>query len=347
MKIIEWLKKSEQLVFLNRCRLLRKDAEFRDLVLNGYKGSKWLKIDNKGDEYRGRIVYRIGEYGLNVGFFSEVIFTLFRLYFADERGLTPCVEWKEKHLYYEPEGIDGEYNVFLYYFKPVSEVSVAEHAAYVVEATYPHIHELQDCFDTHGYDVSEVYLESLSNMIKKYLGYNTKTQIYLENEYNKIIGKKKALAVHFRGTDYRRQYNNHPVFVTIEQEIEKIHELIKTKGYEVIFLATDEEAAVVTFRQEFGEMVRIYEDTWRASEGDESIAYSRAERKKHHYLLGLEVIRDQYTLTRCDGLVCGISNLTLVARMMRRAWYEKPYEDLVVIDNGICVNENAFCDAKH
>ena len=347
MRIIEWLRKSEKLMFWNQCRNLSRNQEFRDFVLKEYHSSKWLKIQNYGNEHHGKIVYSIGEFGGAVGFFSELIFTLFRLYFAYDRGFVPYVEWGSEHLYYEPDGVDGEHNVFLYYFEPVSEVTNAKNASYVVEASYDHIHELQDYFGTHGYDVSELYLDSLSLMIQKYLRYNKKTQQYLEQEFNSLIGNKKALAVHFRGTDFRRQYNNHPVYVTIEQEIEKVHELIVKGGYEVIFLATDERKAVDTFQNEFGDMVKTYSDTWRASEGDESVAYSHTNREKHHYLLGLEVIRDQYTLTRCSGLVCGISNLTLMARMMRQAWYSQPYEDLAIIDNGICVNDKAFCDATH
>ena len=86
MKIIDWLKKSEKLVFWNRCGIHRNDSEFRNLVLNDYKSSRCLKVYSYGDEYHGKIIYRIGAYGRNVGFFSEVIFTLFRLYFADDRG---------------------------------------------------------------------------------------------------------------------------------------------------------------------------------------------------------------------------------------------------------------------
>lgn len=126
-----------------------------------------------------------------------------------------------------------------------------------------------------------------------------------------------------------------------------MHELIKAKEYEVVFLATDEQEAVEIFRKEFGAALKVFEDTWRASGEDESVAYSHANRKNHHYLLGLEVLRDQYMLTRCAGLVGGVSNLTLSARMMRRAWYEKDYDDLVIVDHDLCRNQRNFCDAKH
>jgi len=335
------------LEFLRQYRLYGREEEFKKLVLEGYHNPDFLEIISRGDDYRGQVVYHIGAYGCSVGFFAEFLFLLIRLYYAEDRGFTPYVCWGDDFLYYEADGIENEQNAFLYYFCPVSQVENSENAAHVLMATHYHIQDVQKRLNTHGYVVSQEYMDALSNMIKKYICYNEKTKVYLEKGYEQLIGHKKALAVHFRGTDYRRQYNNHPVFVTIEDEIEKARELYNTKGYETIFLATDEQEAVEAFRKEFGDLVKVFEDTWRADGGDESVAYSHAQREHHHYLLGLEVLRDQYMLTRCDGLICGISNLTLSAQMMRKAWYNKDYDDLIILNHEVCHNDRQFCDAKH
>lgn len=340
-------KKHEMLVFLHQCRVHRKDAEFRRVVLNGYQNANFLELEDKGNEYPGKTIYHIGAYGCYVGFFAEFLFLLIRLYFADDRGFVPFVYWGDEFLYYEKDGIEGEKNAFRYYFDPVSEVYSSENAAHVLVANSWHIHSVQNKLNTHGYAVSEEYMDVLSKMVKKYIRYNKKTSDYLDKSYYDLLGEKKALAVHFRGTDYRRQYNNHPVFVTLDQEIKKVYELLDTKKYEVIFLATDEQEAIEQFQEEFGDKVKFFEDTWRADGGDESVAYSESVRENHHYLLGLEVLRDQYMLTRCKGLVCGISNLTLSARVMRKAWYEEDYEDLVVLNGELCHNDRNFCDEKH
>lgn len=333
--------------FWRQCRFRRGEKNFRHLVLDGYHNPDFLELCRYGEEYKGKIIYQINAYGRSVGFFAEFLFTLIRLFFASERGFVPYVNWGEEFLYYEAKGVDHVYNGFLYYFEPVSEVTNIQKAAYVLHANDDHIHDVQNQLNTHGYAATAEYMDALSNMVKKYIRYNEKTLAYLEKGYDGLIGDKKALAVHFRGTDYRRQYNNHPVFVTLEEQIETVHELMGKKGYEVVFLATDEQEAVETFRKEFGAALRVFEDTWRASGEDESVAYSHSNRKEHHYLLGLEVVRDQYMLTRCAGLVGGISNLTLSARMMRKAWYEKGYEDLVIIDHDLCRNQHNFCDASH
>ena len=337
----------EMKTFWHQCRARRGEKEFRRFVIEGYHNPNFLELRHYGNAHKGEIIYHIDAYGCSVGFFAEFLFTLIRLHFAAERGLIPYVDWGKEFLYHEAGGVDGVYNGFLYYFDPVSEVKDIEQAAYVLEANDDHIHDVQNQLNTHGYAVTEEYMQALTNMVHKYIRYNKKTLTYLEKGYDDLIGDKKALAVHFRGTDYRRQYNNHPVFVTIEEQIEKVHELIKAKEYEVVFLATDEQEAVEIFRKEFGAALKVFEDTWRASGEDESVAYSHANRKNHHYLLGLEVLRDQYMLTRCAGLVGGVSNLTLSARMMRRAWYEKDYDDLVIVDHDLCRNQRNFGDAKH
>ncbi len=340
-------KKIEILKCFNRCRIHRNEEEFRKMVLDGYHNPDFLKVQSYGNDYSGQIVYHIGAFGRSVGFFAEFLYALNRLYFASDRGLTPYIYWGDNFLYYEHSGVCQEQNAFLYYFEPVSHIKDIAHASHVITATGDHIRNVQDCLDTRGYEVSDAYMDAMSNMVKKYIRYNAKTAAYLEKGYDELIGNRKALAVHFRGTDYRRQYNNHPVFVTLEQEVAKVHEIVVSQNYEVIFLATDEQEAVDVFRKEFGDIVKVFEDTWRSNGGDESIAFSHAERENHHYLLGLEVIRDQYMLMRCDGLVGGISNLTLAARMMRKAWFDKDYDDLVVIDHDLCRNDRKFSDASH
>lgn len=347
MKTSNQSNRKEILALFQKCRLFRKEKDFREWVLKGYRNPDFFELRSYGQEYPGRIVYHIKEYGCSVGFFAEFLYTLIRLYFAADRGFVPYVDWGDSCLYYEEGGIQNEQNAFLYYFEPVSDVKSIANAAHALEATPYHILEVQNCLNTHGYAVTDEYMNALSGMIKEYIQYNKRTREYLEGGYNELVGNKKALAVHFRGTDYRRQYNNHPVFITLDQEIEKVKEVFQTGKYEMIFLATDEQEAVDAFKREFGECVKCFDDTWRADGGDESVAYSNSKRKNHHYLLGLEVLRDQYMLTRCDGLVCGISNLTLSARMMRKAWYEKDYDDLVILNHDLCHNDRQFCDAKH
>lgn len=347
MGMIEILKKSEKLVFWNRCRIHRNKPDFRKWVLEGYHNPDYLELRHLGEDYPGCTVYYASETGDGVGFFAELGMTLIKLYFADDRGFVPYVEWGKNYVYYEEEGIGGEKNAFLHYFKPVSRVRAIGNASHVVFPEYEHCQQVKDLYGAVSYEVSEDYVSAMAQMMKKYIRYNDRTRLYLEEEYKKLLGTKKVLGVHFRGTDFRKQYNNHPIPVTIEQEIEKVKELLEKSDYELIFFASDENEAVRRFQEVFKDKVRIFEDTFRDNGEGDSIAFSQSNRKNHHYMLGLEVLRDQYTLTHCDGLVCGYSNITFLARVMRRAWFEKDWKDYVLIDNGLYHNNNSFSDSEN
>lgn len=342
MNLMDLLRKSEKLVYWNRCRIHRNDPKFRRMVLEGYQNPDFLEIETLGREYEGKTIYLIEERGAGVGFFAEFGVTLIHLYFAYERGFVPYVRWGENYLYYEPGGVEGGKNAFLYFFEPVSEVVDIRHACHVVKSQESHYVQVKDQFDAVSYDVSDAYIDAMARMVKNYIHYNKTTRQYLEREYHTLLGDGKVLGVHFRGTDFRKGYNNHPVPVRIEQEIDRVKILLGKSGYDRIFLATDEEAAVERFREAFGDKVCVYEDTFRDRGTDESIAFSEGDRDRHHYYLAREVVRDQYTLTRCDGLVCGYSNVTFIARVMRRAWFEREWEDFELIDNGLFHNDNAF-----
>lgn len=347
MGIMDILKKSEKLVYWNRCRIHRNNPDFRRMVLEGYQNPDFLEMHTYGREYEGKTIYLVEERGAGVGFFAEFGVTLIELYFAYERGFVPYVHWGKDYLYYEPDGVNGEENAFLYFFQPVSEIKSIEHACHVIKTQESHYVQVKALFDAVSYDVSDEYINAMSLMVKKYINYNEQTQKYLENEYRNLLGEGKVLGVHFRGTDFRKGYNNHPIPVQIEQEIEKVKELLEKSKYDKIFLATDEQKAVERFRDVFGDRVCIYEDTFRDTGTDESIAFSEAKRKQHHYLLAREVLRDQYTLTRADGLVCGYSNVTFIARLMRKAWFEKSWEDFELIDNGLYHNNNIFSQSQN
>lgn len=347
MRIVELLKKSEKLVFWNRCRIHRNKSDFREMVLEGYHSPNYLEFRHFGDDYQGCTIYYVTETGDGIGFFAELGMTLIKLYFANDRGFVPYVEWRENYVYYEKEGVDGEKNAFLHYFKPVSEIMSIEHASHVVFVEESHIKQVKGLYGAVSYEVSDDYVNAMAEVMKKYVQYNDRTKTFLEEEYRKLLGEKKVLGVHFRGTDFRKQYNNHPVPVTIEQEIEEVKKILMRSDYDLIFLASDENSAVDQFKKTFGDKVKAYKDVFRDDGEGESVAFSRSERSNHHYKLGLEVLRDQYTLTHCEGLVCGYSNVTFLARVMRRAWFEQDWKDYVLIDNGLYHNNNRFSNSKN
>ena len=52
-----------------------------------------------------------------------------------------------------------------------------------------------------------------------------------------------------------------------------------------------------------------------------------------------------YTLARCEGLVAGISNVNLIAQIVKISW-DRSYEDFVLVDKGININNKKAPTAK-
>ena len=107
-----------------------------------------------------------------------------------------------------------------------------------------------------------------------------------------------------------------------------------------IFLATDDMNILKEFVTKYEDNVIYYSDVIR-SDDMRSVAFYENNRDKNNYKLGLEVIRDMYTLSCCDGLVAGISQVAICAQINKLARKEF-YEDIMIINKGIYKNHHYF-----
>lgn len=148
-----------------------------------------------------------------------------------------------------------------------------------------------------------------------------------------MLKGRKTLAVHVRGADFKRHYKNHPNIVATEEYIGVADDMMKQYNFEQIFLATDDIEAIGMFSSHFGDKLTFYNDVMR-TDGDETVMRSVSGRENHHYKLGYEVIRDMYTLAECDGLVAGLSNVSIFARITKMS-RGSDYVALHYIDKGI------------
>ena len=139
-------------------------------------------------------------------------------------------------------------------------------------------------------------------------------------------------------------YNNHPTAVRLEQTIKAIKEAMIGREFKLIFLATDEKGVYDILYSEFGNKVVWFDDTYRG-EDSKSIAFSDENREYHHYKLGKEVLRDAYTLSKCEGLIAGMSQVSFGARIFKISRNEV-YSYCNIIDNGINKNNKMFIAPK-
>ena len=69
-------------------------------------------------------------------------------------------------------------------------------------------------------------------------------------------------------------------------------------------------------------------------DGAQNIALRVLDRENTHYLDGLEALRDVYTLAECNGLIAGLSQISIAARIVRLA-ENGSFEYMKILDKGI------------
>lgn len=300
-----------------------------------------------GGLHKDKNIYFIHHGNKNRGLFAQVNELLKYLAYADRFGFRPVVVWDSSLPYTEKEPIRGTKNPFEYYFIQPSGISTEDvYQSYNVFFAKD-VHVAQSFLNReitngeNGYGMSEKYIEKLSEYVKKYIRLNLFTEEYLNTNISRMIDSKKTIGVHIRGTDYNNHYNNHPVNVSIEEYLTSIDELLQNGEYQQIFLATDDSRILQQFKDRYDRnLLCYYKDVVRA-DINQSVAFSKNARTNHKYLLGLEVLRDMYTLVACDTLVAGISQVSLMARVFRKST-GSDYRQKIILDKGYYRNHNNF-----
>lgn len=296
----------------------------------------------RGEGEAGTVLYHIYMEESHSGFFADHNKLLEYLYFADYYHLIPVVEYTDGYCYAEQHPVNGTTNPFEYYFMQPSGISLdcMKKEGAVLHSRKDNIMLAKQLNEKkEGYTKSEEYLKQMGRITSKYIRLQAEVQVYMETEIEQLLKKdteaaeKKILGVHVRGTDFKQNYNGHPVAVTLQEYVQETDRLLKSGGYDKIFLATDDTNAIQRFEKEFGAKVLYYRDVTR-SKGDETVMKSESNRENHHYKLGLEVLRDMLTLAACDGLVAGLSQVSYAARIQKISM-NRQYTDLKILDKGI------------
>ena len=268
------------------------------------------------------------------GFFALLHKTLCGLYLADKFGFIPVVANWNGCAYEEDGKINGTNNVFEYYFQKTSDVSV-EKALNSVNVFIPSSINLDLClseYKSEWFHLSEKYIQKMGYIYEKYIKLNESVYKKITKDIEDILRHKKTLGIHFRGSDYRLNANGHPISLEVEDYYEYIDEAMKKNDYDQIFIATDDKNALEKIVNKY-EKVIYYGDTTR-TDGDVSVAFIKVKEKNHKYQLGYEVLRDAYTLARCDGFIGSHSQVGVGVRMIRASEHSI-FEYCKIIEPGI------------
>lgn len=296
---------------------LRKNTEFKQWVEDFDNCSSVLRFQELGNLNPNRNIYIMRFDSRGWGLFAYWKFGLLGLEFADRYNLTPVIDWTSNSPFYEREGIDGFYNPFEYFYLPVSDVSVED--AYKSRNVTMYSRQSRGFVDVTYADQENLDLVSIC---KKYYRLRPEIESKIYQEINDLIGKKKTIAVHIRGVDWGN-IKRHPIPIGLDDYALKIHEALD-QGFEQVFLATDAEQTVKYMSDKFGDKIVVYQDVERTAVGSHTLViFNEHAEDDGKFRLGYEVLRDMYTLSCCDGLICGYSNISLAATVTKEVRGER------------------------
>ena len=364
-RIKNLIKRSDRLYAIARCIKNINDPNYWKLVKGYYEVGDCASVlfEHKGEKYPDNIIYHIGfcmpdNHKTAVrdisGLCALLRKTLLSMSFPDALGMTPVVEWGSKSVYYDP-GMDSvTLNAFEYYFEPVAKIRSDEvkDCKNVVDMfggsnnmsntiLYMKWTSIQSAF----YHVEEQEIVRLADLYKKYIRLNDNTSQFIKEQMNDILAEKPILAVHIRGTDFSVGIGSHPIIIKPEEYLETVKRVYAEGNYKKVFLATDDLNALELFKGEFKDKLLYYKDAFRAGSYVGAHATFN-DRPFHHYKLGLEVLRDIYTLANCDSIVCGLSQVSIAARYVNLAMGRK-YREVVVIDHGVNKEKSSLEAVKY
>lgn len=325
--------KNNQYLFYLATFFRFNSGEKRKYLLEAIYSPNTLHLKHFGNNYPDKFVYNIKVDG-NSGFAALYKWTLVYLFYANELNLIPVIEFDNNILYAEKNSLFGTKNPFEYYFLQPSYIAyndIKKCKNTVFSKIYDKNLYYHIFHDLDAYEWNEEDVTALSEIHRKYIHFRPALDMEFQQNIRELIDENKTLAIHYRGTDYKKNLRKHPTFISLEMYFNEIDKIISE--YDKIFLATDDIAALQEFKIKYKNKLIYFQDAIR-SENTTGVHFTARNRKNDRYLLGKEVLRDIYVLANCDSLICGRSNVALIANVLNHA-SGKNYKKCVIIDYGI------------
>lgn len=347
-KISAKIKKHKKLYSFARCLISWYTDSFYKLIFGYYAESgdfASFMIERMGDRYPDKLVYYIpielGTQSNNtrskVGFFGRFHWILQGLNVAEYLGAVPVVEIGINSAYYDPKMDHVTKNVFEYYFEPVSNIKYTDinlcKNVFIFREGQARFFMKHASSWSDSYKIGQDEIEQLAKIYKKYIRLNSETDRKINKSISECLKGKKTLGIHIRGSDFNVGYAGHPNVINVKEYMEIANQTFNFGEYDQIFIATDDANSIEVFRNAFGDRLIYYDKTFRSSDSV-GVHVKCNERPYHHYKLGLEVLRDVYTLASCESLICGLSQVAFAARYVKLS-KDETFKELKIVDHGV------------
>ncbi|MFA6601797.1 MAG: hypothetical protein WCT02_02965 [Candidatus Paceibacterota bacterium] len=193
-------------------------------------------------------------------------------------------------------------NMWEYYFYPVNNEIKRKYMYYAAKRPY------KDVFSCDKPRQLALFNKIIRDRIKIKETLTDKADFF----WNKYLKGTKVIGIHYRGTDIHvtidvyKDILKQPVIAEIFSEVDRL----LLSGYEAIYLATDEEKTLRSFKERYGHKLISYE-TERSSDGKALHFVTKKKRQQ-----GEDVIIEVLILSKCHFFLYGCSNVATVVKYM-------------------------------
>ena len=307
----------------------RNDVEYIALVQGIRNNPNIIELKQQSCKHdTGKAVCLIKAGGKPDGFFACVRWALDGLYFCDAFGFIPYIVFDENSLY-KDSSMPANINPFMYFFDEPYEADI-DRVHYIKYSNRNRLFA-ERLNGGINYSVSHEYIEVMGELMKKYLHFNSVTLSSINEEMNRRKIDTSLLGVHIRGTDYKANYKNHPKYIEPKEYYPLIDAAMEKYGFSGIFLATDDKDILDEFILHYGEGKVCCAMNASRSTGLSGVHTAGIASP---YKVGLEVIYDMCSLAKCGGIISGMSQVGLCARIYKKSIDESFLYDKT-IDCGI------------
>lgn len=246
------------------------------------------------------------------GLFSYVVHVLGFVRYAHRNYFIPIIDLKSfKNTYLDVSSI-GKINAWEYFFKQPSEFSLED-----INMEDVDIFDSRDIersklikmpwWDWECFDEKSVTCKMWRAYARKYISYSENASQKINEAYKKLfLPGDKVLGVLCRGTDYtRHKPKDHPVQPTPEMVIEKADCLIEERGYNKIFLATEDRSIYNKFKTHFGDALIASNENPLEYDGQSWINNILPDEQQKKFDNGMQYLVSMALLTKCQAFIAG------------------------------------------
>lgn len=246
------------------------------------------------------------------GLFSYVVHVLGFVRYAHKHGLVPVVDLQTFENTYLGKDSVGKINAWEHYFKQpagktLKDVDLSECEIFDTRDQSRNGQLKMPWWDWECYDQDSVTCKMWRAYAKRYIKLSDNALAKVDETYKRLVKPgEKVLGIQCRGTDYtRHKPHAHPVQPSPEMVMDKAAELVKQRGYDKIFLATEDGVVFRKFKERFGDLIIASDDTHVDYDGKSWVNNILPQGEQEKLDHGMAYLISMAMLTRCDAFIAG------------------------------------------